>query len=151
MREVWKRITKDMKAYGGIITILFLVWLVLTLCFGNACITVFITGLPCPGCGMGHALLTLAMGEVEKAHSLNPSVWIWIALGVSFFLYKYVLGKDTKYFGYLLAIVALVSVAIYLYRMVNLFPAKPPLTYFEGNLLQRIYPEYKEWLLGLFE
>jgi len=155
MKQVLVRISRDIKAYGLIIGVLFAIWLLCTLCFGTACIFVFVTGLPCPGCGIGHALLSLLTGQVLQAHTYNPSIWIWLAFGMSFCLYRYVFGKqmsDThgRWMWWSLTVVSLVSVAIYLYRMVNLFPTKPPLTYYEGNLFQRMFPMYEVLIRKLF-
>lgn len=150
MKEVLKRIGKDIKAYGGIVGILLGLWLIGTLCFGSACITVLLTGLPCPGCGIGHAFFSILMGDIYQAHIYNPSVWLWLAFGVSFFLYKYVFGKKMRYMGWILSVIAILSVAIYLYRMINLFPSEPPLTYYEGNLFQKMFPQYEALIHSLF-
>ena len=151
MRQMRERIWKDIKEYGPVVGILFTLWLVLTLLFGSACITVFITGLPCPGCGMGHALLSFLTGNIAQANSYNPSLWIWLIFGLGFFLHKYVLGKETRHLGWILTVVALLTVAIYLYRMIKLFPSEPPLTYYEDNLIQKVFPEYGNLILGLFD
>ena len=151
MKQILGRIGKDVKAYGGIVAILLALWLVCTFFFGSACITVFITGLPCPGCGMGHAVLSILKGSVLLANKYNPSVWIWSVFGLSFFLYRYVFGKEKGCWGWILALVGLLSVAIYLYRMINLFPSEPPLTYYEGNLFQRMNPEYENLIRTLFQ
>lgn len=142
MKQVAGRIWKDIKAYGVVVGILFLAWLVCSYCFGTACIVVFTTGFPCPGCGIGHALFSLLTGDFVQAHLFNPSIWLWLFLGMCFFLYKYIFDKPCKWMGWLLAIVAILTVAIYLYRMVNLFPSEPPLTYYEGNLLQRVFLKF---------
>lgn len=151
MKHFLQRIGKDIKAYGVVIGIILILWLVFTLSLGTACITVFVTGLPCPGCGIGHALLSLLTGDIARAHLYNPSIWAWLVFGVLFFLYRYILGKRNKYLGWILTVVALLSVAIYLYRMINLFPTEPPLTYYEGNLFQRIFPAYGDWIQSLFD
>ena len=150
MKQVFARIWKDIKAYGFIVGILVALWATCNLLFRTACVFVLLTGLPCPGCGIGHALISLLTGNVLQAHAYNPSIWLWLVFGVSFFLYRYVLGKRCRFMGWLLAGVALVSVAIYLYRMVNLFPTKPPLTYYEGNLFQRMFPMYEVLIRKLF-
>ncbi len=37
----------------------------------STCLWQRLTGSPCPGCGMGHALLALARGDVSAAWSFN--------------------------------------------------------------------------------
>lgn len=143
MKQIFARIWKDIKAYGGIVGVVLLIWVICTCCFGTACVFVFLTGFPCPGCGIGHAIFSLVTGDVLKAHAYNPSIWLWLIFGMSFFLYRYVLGRENRYMGWVLAVVALLSVAIYLYRMINLFPTEPPLTYYEGNLFQKLFSMYE--------
>jgi hypothetical protein len=136
MKQVFARIWKDIKAYGLTVGLVVALWATCNLLFDTACLFVFLTGLPCPGCGMGHALLSLVTGNIVQAHLYNPSIWIWLLLGMCFFLYRYILGRQCKWMGWVLAAVVVLTVAIYLYRMVNLFPSEPPLTYYEGNLLR---------------
>lgn len=166
MKQVFARIWKDIKAYGLIVGIIAALWAACNLFFGTACVFVLLTGLPCPGCGIGHALLSLLTGHVVQAHMYNPSIWVWLSFGVSFFLYRYVFyrdrlvsedgierrtpGRPYKYMWWFLAGVAIVSVAIYLYRMVNLFPTEPPLTYYEGNLFERMFPMYRTIVMRVF-
>jgi hypothetical protein len=38
----------------------------------STCVWHALTGFRCPGCGMGHALLALAQGNVRAAWTLNP-------------------------------------------------------------------------------
>ena len=137
MKQVIARIWKDIKAYGLVVGLVVTLWATCNLLFDTACVFVFLTGLPCPGCGMGHALLSLITGDIVQAHLYNPAIWIWLLLGMSFLLYRYILGRQCRWMGWGLAAVAVLTVAIYLYRMVNLFPSEPPLTYYEGNLLRR--------------
>lgn len=136
MKQVFARIWKDIRAYGLIVGVVVALWATCNLLFDTACLFVFLTGLPCPGCGMGHAFLALVTGNIVQAHLYNPSIWIWLLLGMCFVLYRYILGRQCKWMGWFLAAVAVLTVAIYLYRMVNLFPSEPPLTYYEGNLLR---------------
>jgi hypothetical protein len=52
----------------------------------STCLWRAVTGLPCPGCGMAHAFLALARGDVRAAWSLNPSsfavapILLWTAI-----------------------------------------------------------------------
>jgi len=42
----------------------------------STCVWHAVTGLPCPGCGMTHACLALARGNLRAAWSLNPSSFV---------------------------------------------------------------------------
>lgn len=39
----------------------------------STCVWRAVTGIPCPGCGMMHAFLALARGDVRAAWALNPA------------------------------------------------------------------------------
>ena len=43
-------------------------------------------------------------------------------------------------------VVIAVTVGVYIYRMLYLFPGEPPLIYREENLLARIHPAYDTWM-----
>lgn len=42
----------------------------------STCLWQAITGLPCPGCGMIHAFLALARGDVHAAWRFNPNSFV---------------------------------------------------------------------------
>jgi hypothetical protein len=42
----------------------------------STCIWRAVTGLPCPGCGMIHACLALARGDVRAAWQFNPNSFV---------------------------------------------------------------------------
>lgn len=42
----------------------------------STCVWRAVTGLPCPGCGMIHALLALARGNTQAAWTFNPSSFV---------------------------------------------------------------------------
>jgi hypothetical protein len=42
----------------------------------STCLWRAMTGLPCPGCGMIHALLAMAHGDVRAAWNFNPSSFV---------------------------------------------------------------------------
>ena len=53
----------------------------------STCLWRATTGLPCPGCGMIHALLALGAGDLRSAWAFNPGsfvavpILLWTALG----------------------------------------------------------------------
>ena len=40
--------------------------------FGSICLFRNILGIPCPGCGMTHAFLSIGHGDIPGAFSMNP-------------------------------------------------------------------------------
>lgn len=54
-------------------------------------------------------------------------------------LTRYVFETRQKLWVGLLAAICIGTVALYAYRMATLFPHTPPMTYYEENLLHRLY------------
>lgn len=69
---------------------------------------------------------------------MHPLVYGWIALGIVFCVRRYVMGKEVKSLQKYAIALLIVMVGFYIYRMIRFFPNQEPMTYFQGNLLQRI-------------
>ena len=55
---------------------------------------------------------------------------------------RYIRGKSIRVLKLPLGIVACVTIAVYIWRMLNDFPGKPPMVFNDKNLLGLINPEY---------
>jgi hypothetical protein len=42
----------------------------------STCLWQVLLGVPCPGCGMIHALLAIARGSLREAWALNPTSFV---------------------------------------------------------------------------
>jgi hypothetical protein len=51
----------------------------------------FVTGIPCPGCGMTHSFLSIIQGNIQDAAFFNPfSFFLIFLLGISLFPDAYI-------------------------------------------------------------
>jgi hypothetical protein len=51
----------------------------------------FVTGIPCPGCGMTHSFLSIIQGNIQDAACFNPfSFFLIFLLGISLFPDAYI-------------------------------------------------------------
>ena len=96
-------------------------------------------GLPCPGCGLTRSILLIFRGRFAESWLLQPFGYAWLALAVVFVLDRYVLESRQKLWKGLLVLICIGMVVLYGYRMATLFPHAEPMTYYEGNLLRRMY------------
>lgn len=96
-------------------------------------------GLPCPGCGLTRSILLILRGRFRESWQLQPFGYAWLALAAVFSLERYVLKSPQKIWKSLLVVICVGMVALYIYRMVTMFPHTEPMTYYEGNLLRRAY------------
>lgn len=134
-------ITKKKKGISLIIwLILFALYCVLTTKFlGSACPVYLILGIPCPGCGMTRAWISLFSGDITKAFYFHPAFFAAAIIVVCVILseIKPKLKKSKVITGiYLVLCVAFL--AAYIYRMIVFFPNEEPINYNENSLLAMI-------------
>lgn len=158
--QIRERIWKDVKAYlptAGLVAVL---WIGLTLVFGAMCPSVLIFGLPCPGCGMTRAAVSLFTGNWQEVMQYNPMVIFWLGAVLTFLYLRYVKdfrsgrkGVDeaggsseraVKFWWRMLIVLVLVTTAVFIIRMYLYFPGEAPLVYTPGNLLERLLPGYEK-------
>lgn len=128
----------DIRQYWKAAVLLLLYIAMVNLIFHRVCPMVIFTGLPCPGCGMTRALFLVLQLKFAQAWEMHPLVYGWIALGITFCVRRYVMCTETRSLQKYAVILLAAMVILYGYRMVTLFPNQEPMTYFHGNLLQKI-------------
>ncbi len=137
IRAVWKRVVSDIKSYYlGIL--LFGIWnIVVRVIFDAFCPFLIVTGLPCAGCGMTRAVYHILTGSFARGMKLNPAAPLWILWVALFLGNRYIRGKKCKWLTGLLCVTCMVTLVIYVYRMITQFPGDPPMTYYRNNLLSK--------------
>ncbi len=150
MRQIWERLERDLRAYRYAVAGLVVYFAVTRLVFGAFCPMVIMTGLPCPGCGLNRAVWFLLTGQFARSFSMHPLAICWLTLLIWFAGNRYVAGKRMSG-GMLLALagVCAATLCLYGYRMVTLFPHRPPMSYTGRNLSERLIPGYRAWILTL--
>jgi hypothetical protein len=109
--------------------------------FGNRTICVFKAtyGVPCPGCGMTRSYIHFLSGDIEGALYYHPLfimpialalIWIFKDIGFISKIYK------SRVFWISMAIV---FIAVWAVRMLNMFPDIPPLDFNRYGLIPVIY------------
>ncbi len=96
---------------------------------GNLCIYKRTLGIPCPGCGMTRAFISLAKLDIRSAFYYHP-LFILPVLPALLFLFKkkqfvVQLYKSNRFWLAILFIV----LSVYLYRMIALFPDQAPMDF----------------------
>ncbi len=145
-----KRIAADLKKIKICILFIILYLLVAKFLFKAVCPMVLITGLPCPGCGMTRAGMSMLRFDFKQAFYYNPCCFMWAAYFMYMFIQRYVLGNKIKYRDALGIIVGLVTLGVYVYRMATCFPSEAPLTFTYDNMLQHIFSDYNNLIEKFF-
>lgn len=103
---------------------------------GSACPFYLLFGIPCPGCGMTRAWISLFCGEVTKAFYFHPIFFAAAVVAVCVILceIKPKLKRSKVITGVYLAM-CVAFLATYVYRMAVFFPNEEPINYNENSLL----------------
>ncbi|MBO5093641.1 MAG: DUF2752 domain-containing protein [Lachnospiraceae bacterium] len=148
---IWERIRNDVTSYRDVIAALLLYYAAARIIFHAFCPMVIATGLPCPGCGLSRAAWFLLIGQFARAFSMHPMAVWWLLLTVYFGVNRYVTGRGvTKLFLAALTVVCIATIVVYAYRMLTLFPDRPPMSYTGRNLLERWIPGYRRTVVTFF-
>lgn len=129
-----------------LVIVALLIWkIALLTMFHASCPIVIITGFPCPGCGISRALAQILAGNWKNAFDMNPSVFLWILWVLYAIFGRYIL-KRKRAIMVTLGITVICSFLIYLYRMIYIFPARPPMSLYFECILGHIIPEYYTYI-----
>ena len=146
LKRILSIIKKDLKENYVLLITIFLAWLLIRWLTHAFCPSVIVCGLPCPGCGLTRAGKALMVLDFATAWERNPAIYVWgIYLAAALFQH-YFREKPLRSLTPLLLIVIAVTVIVYIYRMLYMFPGEPPLIYREENLLAKIHPAYDAWM-----
>lgn len=115
--------------------------------FDAGCFIRNITGLPCPGCGLTRGLFAALGGDLAGAFRMHPLFWLPPLLLAAILLLT--LLKPEKLRGKKASRIwlacAVIYLAVYVVRMILLFPDHEPLTYDRASWFGRI-GELVRWL-----
>ena len=146
LKKTWEIIKKDIKEYWVAVLFAGIVYAVMKLIFGGVCISVALTGLPCPGCGMTRGVVFLLTGQFERAFMINPAVYLWVGVTLYFLIFRYILHRKAPGIVWIFKIILITTILIYIYRMIRYFPDRPPMSYTRGRILEKLIPGYYEFI-----
>lgn len=112
--------------------------------FGNKflhsiCPMVWITGFPCPACGLTRAGIRLLHLDFKEAWQMHPFIYVFAAGVVIFAWERYIRKKRIgKRFQILCVVCVVLMVIYYVWRMYRYFPDQPPMSYYRYNLLRNV-------------
>ncbi len=138
-REIGNAIRRDWNSYKTGLLMAAVIMSGISLLGHGICPSKELVGLPCPGCGLTRSILLILQGKFAESWQLQPFGYAWLVLAVIFILDRYILETRQKLWVGLLVVICIGMAALYGWRMVTLYPNVEPVTYYEGNLLRKIY------------
>ena len=138
VQVIVRRLWKDLKNFRVAILAVVLYNMLARSVFHAFCPQLILTGFPCAGCGMTRAVCYILTGRFTRGIQLNPAAPLWILFLGWFFANRYLRGVYSKHTTLWHGVVCAVTLAVYLYRMINCFPGEPPMVYYRNNILRRI-------------
>ena len=138
IRESIRMIKKDLWNLRIVIVVLAGYFLFARYFLNSSCPLVVFTGFPCPGCGLSRAGFSLLKGEFLEAWDWNPFIYAVFLLAAVFCIRRYFLHKKNGCLKKWLILLFIGMLVFYIYRMIRYFPGEPPMSYYTGNLLNRI-------------
>ena len=135
---ITSRIIKDLRRNAAFIIIVAVLWGILNLLFHRFCPVVLLCGYPCPGCGITRAFWAFVTLHPVKAFHYNPVYPLWLAVLLAAFWIRYIKGKSLKGLYYPLLFTGVITLLVYIYRMIFIFPGDEPMVYVHENLFSII-------------
>ena len=139
LREAGRAVRRDWDSYKSGLIVVAVIMAVVSLLGHGLCPSRELLGLPCPGCGLTRSILLILRGRFAESWRLQPFGYAWLALAVVFILDRYVFETHQRLWMGLLTVICIGMVVLYGYRMATLFPHTEPMTYYEENMMRRIY------------
>lgn len=132
------RIFQILKPYLLITSAIVLYYLIATAIFGYVSPTMIFFGLPCPACGMtraGMLFLTFNFAESFRMHPL----FVPAAVFIIWYIICNIFWPDKHRWVQVPAVLLFIGlIAVYIYRMVYMFPDYPPMIINENSILHNI-------------
>ena len=128
---------KDVKIPLFIFAVYFLIVAVAgtdTLCFFKN-----IYGIPCPGCGLYRSFICLFKGEIGTAFLYHPLFPLVLISGIVFALRDYSIFRILHLSRWFWLAAATIFIAVWIVRMILLFPDEPPMDFNRNSLFFKIY------------
>ena len=139
IRQIWHRLKYDIFQNRFALFILVLYFLLTGLIFGQVCPFKLVTGLPCPGCGLVRGCLTFLTLQFDLSFHYNVTAGLWIAGILYLIVCRYICGKPCKGALPIFVIIGVITIIVYIRRMMTEFPGDGAMSYYSANLLSYLW------------
>lgn len=132
------RIRNDLFHYRVGLAVVTVYLILMRLVCGAGCPLVWLTGFPCPACGLTRAAKLVFCARFADAYQMHPMIYPILLFVVVFFFYRYILGKKLPHAAGWIVLIFVACIGLYFYRMLTQFPGEVPMGYYSGNVIHTI-------------
>lgn len=93
---------------------------------------------------MTRAVKFLLLGQLMRSWNLHPMAVPWVLFALYCIVMRYFLGRKVKGFRPIATALLAAMLGLYLYRMITIFPDRPPMSYTRNNLLRKLVKLLKD-------
>ena len=122
----------------GLLVFLTMLYLIM----GSNCIFKCVTGLPCPGCGLTRASLSLISFQWGKVLYYNAFIFPIALLSILGIVNRYIRNKSNQKLTKWIILTGVCMIFYYIYRMYMYFPEQVPMNYHTHNLTRILFVEF---------
>ena len=119
-----KRIVYELKQAKTAICMILIYTAVANYFFGYICPSMVFIGLPCPGCGLTRAALSLMRFDFQKALYFNPMIFFALPL-IALYVFMYLKNWDLGKLFYPTVVIIIVAVIVFFIRLRLGFGTEP--------------------------
>lgn len=127
-----KRFKTDLWENRAAIVIIVVYLSLMQIMFNEVCPLKLLIGIPCPGCGLTRGCMSFLMMQWQQSIAYNPVSVLWMVAIVYFLIERYIICKPIN--PVFVIVLALVTFAVYFWRMLVFYPGAEPMSYYENNL-----------------
>lgn len=138
VHRVLLRIQRDLLRYRVALVVVAGYLLFMRFVCGAGCPLVWLTGLPCPACGLTRAAKLVFLGQFAEAYQMHPMIYPILLFLFLFFFYRYILGKELPYAIWWGVLIFGTCIGLYFYRMMTQFPGSAPMGYYHENVMREL-------------
>ena len=138
----WTLMKEDIKLIMPVAVGMLVFLTMLYLIMGSNCIFKCVTGLPCPGCGLTRASLSLISFQWGKVLYYNIFIFPIALLSILGIVNRYIRNKSNQKLTKWIILMGVCMIFYYIYRMYVYFPEQEPLNYHTHNLTRVLFNEF---------
>lgn len=99
----------------------------------------YITGFPCPACGITRSFFMLLKGKFSESLIFHPFALIVLIYAFYFIIGRYFINISYKNLEKVFVVIGILMIIFYVIRMIYFFPSNEPIAYNYNSFFYYIY------------